>query len=98
MPQGSVVSKPCFSQLEGIPTVGSSGFWGSFWGGYHFVKHAREVVKEGYDKYHGRAFKVRMPYRWVIIATGPDLVNDIKRAPDDMMSFDEAVNDVSAQV
>ncbi|KAK7446289.1 hypothetical protein VKT23_014495 [Stygiomarasmius scandens] len=81
------------AKLEGIPTVGSNGFWSSLWGGVHYVKHAREVVKEGYDKYHGRLFKVRIPDRWAIIATGPDLLNDIKKAPDDVLSFDEAINE-----
>ncbi|THU87417.1 cytochrome P450 [Dendrothele bispora CBS 962.96] len=81
------------AKLDAIPTVGSNGFWSSLWAGIYYIKHAREVVQEGYDKYYGRAFKVRLPDRWTVVATGPTMINDIKKAPDDMLSFDEAVNE-----
>ncbi|KAK7457858.1 hypothetical protein VKT23_010202 [Stygiomarasmius scandens] len=81
-------------KLDRIPTVGSNGFWDSFWSGIRYIKHAREVIQEGYDKYYGRAFKVRMPDRWEVVATGPILLNDIKKAPDDVISLDEATSDL----
>jgi hypothetical protein len=37
-------------QLNHIPTVGPKGIFGFYYGGMHFVKHAREMVQEGYQK------------------------------------------------
>ncbi|THU78323.1 cytochrome P450 [Dendrothele bispora CBS 962.96] len=81
------------AKLDAIPTVGANGFWSSLWAGIYYVKHAREVMKEGYDNYYGRAFKVRIPDRWTVVATGPTMINDIKKAPDDVLSFAEAVKE-----
>ncbi|KAK7460913.1 hypothetical protein VKT23_008841 [Stygiomarasmius scandens] len=80
-------------KLSHIPTVGPDGFLSSFYGGYQFVLHARDIIQEGYDKYHGRAFKVRMPDQWAVVITGPDMINDLKKAHDDYLSFDEAIKD-----
>ena len=36
--------------MSGIPSVGSSGLFGSYAGAVRFIKHGREIVQEGYDK------------------------------------------------
>ncbi|KAF5365276.1 hypothetical protein D9758_005351 [Tetrapyrgos nigripes] len=94
----SIVSKVIRAQLTAwklrhIPTVGPKGFFTSFYGGFHFVKHAEEIVQEGYNKYQGGAFKIRKPDGWVVIITGPDMINDFRKAPDDYLSFEEAITD-----
>ncbi|KAF5343388.1 hypothetical protein D9758_015617 [Tetrapyrgos nigripes] len=81
-------------KLDGIPAVGSSGLLSSFISGMRFVKHARELINEGYEKYHGRAFKIRIPNSgWMVVATGPDLVNDIRKASDEYLSGDELLDE-----
>lgn len=35
-----------------------------------------------------------MMSRWMVVVTGPDMVNDIRRATDDQVSFREAVAEV----
>ncbi|THU79798.1 cytochrome P450 [Dendrothele bispora CBS 962.96] len=81
------------SRLSKIPTAGPNSFFTSLFGSAHFVKHAREIIQEGYEKYHGKAFKVRTPDRWLVVASGPALLDDIKKASDDQLSFSEAVSD-----
>ncbi|THV02256.1 cytochrome P450 [Dendrothele bispora CBS 962.96] len=87
-----VVYKPLYA-LSHIPTIGPKGLLSSYYGGYQFIRHAREMIQEGYTKYHGRAFKVRMPDQWVVVVTGPDMINDLRKASDDHMGFEEAVKD-----
>ncbi|KAK7441541.1 hypothetical protein VKT23_016534 [Stygiomarasmius scandens] len=80
-------------RLRHIPTVGPTDPLNQYYGS-HFVNHARQMIQEGYDKYQGRAFKVRMPDRWAVMITGQDMLNDIKKASDDYLSFHEAGRDI----
>ncbi|KAF9265925.1 cytochrome P450 [Marasmius fiardii PR-910] len=59
------------SPLSKIPTVG----------------YSQEIIREGYRKYNGHAFKIPMVNHWHVIVSGPKLVEDIKRAPDDYLSL-----------
>ena len=45
-------------------------------------------------KYKGRAFKIPELFRWHVIVTGPKLIEDLRKAQDDVLSFDEAVIEV----
>ncbi|KAF5327947.1 hypothetical protein D9758_016776 [Tetrapyrgos nigripes] len=81
-------------ELSKIPTIGPAGFLSSWFAGVKFVKNARALIQEGYDKFHGRPFKIRMPDQWIVVATGTDLLNDIRKAGDDELSFDEATDDL----
>ncbi|KAK7442539.1 hypothetical protein VKT23_016137 [Stygiomarasmius scandens] len=80
-------------KLRHIPTIGPNGFISSYFGRFQFMKHAREMIQEGYDRYRGRAFKVRTPEQWVVVVTSEDMINDIKKASDNYLSFDLAVKD-----
>ncbi|THH31099.1 hypothetical protein EUX98_g3096 [Antrodiella citrinella] len=51
------------------------------------------MLQEGYDKYKGGAFKVPQLFRWEVIVTGPKLIEELRKAGDDELSFDEAVAD-----
>jgi len=33
--------------------------------------------------------------RWLVVVTGPGMINDIRRASDEQMSFDDAIAEVS---
>ena len=43
----------------------------------------------------GRVFKVATPSRWVVVVTSAKLLDELRGAPDDVLSFDEFVEDVS---
>ncbi|EEB91405.1 hypothetical protein MPER_10236, partial [Moniliophthora perniciosa FA553] len=47
----------------------------------------REIIHEGYTKYHGHAFKIAQVNNWHVVVSGPKLIEDIKRAPDDYLSL-----------
>ncbi|KAF8897198.1 cytochrome P450 [Infundibulicybe gibba] len=81
------------SKLSPIPVIGPSGILSSYWVALRFVREARTIVQEGYDKYYGRAFRVPTLSKWVIVVSGPDMLDDIRRAPDDQLSFREAISE-----
>jgi hypothetical protein len=37
------------------------------------------------SQYRGAVFKVPMLFEWAIIVSGPDKIEDIRRAPDDVL-------------
>ena len=51
-------------------------------------------MQEGYDKYKGRMFKVANLYYWLIVVSGPDLIEEVRQAPEDALSFSEHINEV----
>ncbi|KIJ09984.1 hypothetical protein PAXINDRAFT_102115 [Paxillus involutus ATCC 200175] len=79
--------------LNAIPTVGCSTWLGSWWAGIQFMTKAADVLREGYEKHKGALFKVADLYRWTVIVSGPQFVEDVRKASDDELSFMEATND-----
>ncbi|KAF9008808.1 cytochrome P450 [Cyathus striatus] len=73
------------------PTVGYSGVLTSYLTAVKYLFYARELLQEGYDKYRGEAFKVATMARWIVVVSGPQMVDDIRKANDEQMSFREAV-------
>lgn len=43
------------------------------------------------SQYRGSVFKVPMLFHWAIMVTGPDKIEDIRRAPDDVLGQIEEV-------
>lgn len=39
-------------------------------------------------------FKVANLYYWLIVVSGPDLVEEVRQAPEDALSFSEHINEV----
>ncbi|CAL1702631.1 unnamed protein product [Somion occarium] len=83
-----------FGSLSSIPTIGTSDPLFSYFGASRLVRHAREVLQEGYEKYKGGVFKVAMYDRWLVVAGGGKLVEELAKYSDDQMSFMEAAIDV----
>ncbi|KAF9068182.1 cytochrome P450 [Rhodocollybia butyracea] len=85
------------AKLNAIPTVGNSGFFSSYISARRFKDHAPEIIQEGYRKaslfYPGQAFKVPLPDRWHVIVSGEEMVNDLKKASDFDVSFDDATSE-----
>ncbi|KAF9244075.1 cytochrome P450 [Melanogaster broomeanus] len=58
------------TNLDAIPTVGSSTWLGSWWSGIKFVTNASDIIQEGYKKHKGGTFKVVNMYSWLVIVSG----------------------------
>ncbi|KAF8844252.1 cytochrome P450 [Paxillus ammoniavirescens] len=84
-------------RLDAIPTVGSSTWLGSWLAGIQFFTKAADVVREGYAKHKGRPFKVARMYRWMVVVSGPQFVEDMRKASDKELSFMEASNEGDGQ-
>ncbi|KAF8999930.1 cytochrome P450, partial [Hymenopellis radicata] len=44
-------------------------------------------------QYKDQPFKVALPDGWRVVITNPELVEELRKAPEDTLSFDEAVNE-----
>ncbi|KAF8447272.1 cytochrome P450 [Boletus edulis BED1] len=80
--------------LDKIPTVGSSTWLGSWWAGIKFLVNATNVIQEGYEKYKGKPFKVSTLYRWMVVVSGPQCVEEFRKSRDDELNFMEAAGDI----
>ncbi|KAJ8482602.1 hypothetical protein ONZ51_g5254 [Trametes cubensis] len=84
----------CFDPIHSIPTVGSSPLpILSYIGGRRFMKYSRQILQEGYAKYHGSVFKVALPDEWAFVVSGPELVDQIRRWREDELSLAEVGNE-----
>ncbi|OCH95708.1 cytochrome P450 [Obba rivulosa] len=75
--------------LHKIPTIGPSAPLLSYIGAYRFFHHAREILQEGYITYKASTFKVALFDRWLVVISGRELVEEIRRFPDDHVSFEK---------
>ncbi|KAJ3556910.1 hypothetical protein NP233_g11872 [Leucocoprinus birnbaumii] len=85
------------SPLNAIPTVGYSGILTSYITAFQWSTKGRDLIQEGYDKYPGRAFKVATISKWVVVLNGPQHVDDVRKAPEDVLSFDIAIQEIFEQ-
>ncbi|KAI0368876.1 cytochrome P450 [Pilatotrama ljubarskyi] len=88
------VAKWWLDPLRSIPTVGGSSLPVlSYLSGMKWIRHGKELIQEGYEKYNGAVFKVAMLDQWLVIITGPKLIEDLRKRPDGEVSFLEAAAD-----
>ncbi|KAF7360218.1 Cytochrome p450 [Mycena venus] len=81
--------------LQAIPSVGVPSYpFGFYVGAWNYMKHGRAITEEGYLKYPGRAFKVALANRWLVLLNGRTLIEDIRTAPAEYLSGSAAVNSV----
>ncbi|KAG6336144.1 hypothetical protein ID866_2954 [Astraeus odoratus] len=83
-----------WSKLDAIPTVGPSGHLSSYYGVAKFILHAKSMIQEGYERYKDGFFKVPTMNRWVVVITGPRLLEELRKIPDERLSFDHAMQDL----
>lgn len=50
---------------------------------------------ENFVKYKGSVFKIPLPFHWHVIVSGPKLIEELRKAEEDELSFGEAVAAVS---
>ncbi|KAH9895701.1 cytochrome P450 [Cubamyces lactineus] len=83
-----------FDPLRAIPTVGGPSLpLLSYLGSARWIRHGRDMLQEGYDKYHGSAFKVAMLDQWLVVISGSKLIEDVGKRPDHELSFHEAAGE-----
>ncbi|GJJ15197.1 hypothetical protein Clacol_009473 [Clathrus columnatus] len=75
-----------------IPAVGGTDMISSYFTAKKFYNRFYEILSIGYAEYKGRIFRVPDQDRWNIIVSRPDQIEELIKAPDDVLSFDEFVN------
>ncbi|KAK0448919.1 cytochrome P450 [Desarmillaria tabescens] len=85
--RGALVNR---AKLKAIPTVGSSGILTSWKDSFKSVFHVRDVIEEGYRTHYGGVFKIPFPDKWMVVVTGNEKMNDIRKASDEQLSFADA--------
>ncbi|KAJ7308690.1 cytochrome P450 [Mycena albidolilacea] len=83
-----------YYRLRKIPTVGTANFFTYFIDTWTSIWRTRDMVAEGYQKFYGGVYKFPQIGGWMIMASGTDMVEDIRRAPDDELSFSQALEDI----
>ncbi|KAH7906708.1 cytochrome P450 [Hygrophoropsis aurantiaca] len=81
------------SALDVFPTVGSSGLLGPYGGALKFLRNCSSMIRAGYSQYGGKPFKIAALGQWLVVVSEPKLVEELRKAPDEHMSFTEATND-----
>ncbi|EJF62111.1 cytochrome P450 [Dichomitus squalens LYAD-421 SS1] len=90
-----VVFRWNISPLNDIPTVGNFSTPAlSYLSAMAFIRRGKETLQEGYRLYYGSVFKIALLDRWMVIFSGPKMVEDIRRRPEDELSFTEAVQTI----
>ncbi|CAL1702454.1 unnamed protein product [Somion occarium] len=79
--------------LSSVPTIGPSAPILSYIGAFRFVHHAVEMLNEGYQKYKGGMFKIAQLDRWLVIVTSPELIEELRKLPEDAVNFMQAAAD-----
>ncbi|GJE87317.1 cytochrome P450 [Phanerochaete sordida] len=77
-----------------VPTVGPNNLVLSYLTALRFFLGADTVIKEGYDQYKGRIFKIPQFTGWLFVASGKDLVEELRAADDSMLSTNAAMLEI----
>ncbi|KAJ7489663.1 cytochrome P450 [Mycena galericulata] len=81
-------------KLAAIPIGGFSGFLSSYWDAFKFLLKAPELIQQKYNQYPEGVFRLARLFRWEFVVCGPNLVNELGNAPEDVLSFREGVEEV----
>jgi len=77
--------------LDAIPTVGFSDPILSYFSALRFTFDGFRMLMEGYKKTTPGLFKIAGFRRWTVLVAGSELIDDIRRAPDDVLSMLEPI-------
>ncbi|PAV15333.1 cytochrome P450 [Pyrrhoderma noxium] len=76
-----------------VPAIGPENWFLSYWGAREYFKDDRKMLQEGYKKYKERTFKVPQYDRWLVVVNSPKLVDEIRLAPDHILSITEGTDE-----
>ncbi|KAL2135133.1 hypothetical protein VTI74DRAFT_9726 [Chaetomium olivicolor] len=57
-----------------------------------FLYRAADIYQEGYRKFKNSVFRVITPNKFNIIVVPPKFLNELRKLPDDVVSFDDAIS------
>jgi len=81
--------------LDAIPTVGFSDPILSCLSAFRFtIMDGTPMLIEGYQKTKPGIFKIPFFKRWAVIPSSPELIEDVRKAPDDILSIDEPLREL----
>ncbi|KAF8583911.1 cytochrome P450 [Ramaria rubella] len=78
---------------DAIPAIGGSNLLLSYSSATRFRKEAQKWMQQGYDKYKTKAFRIPQIGRWHIIVSGDKKVEELRKAPDDILSISTAFSE-----
>ncbi|KAG6333860.1 hypothetical protein ID866_5235 [Astraeus odoratus] len=59
------------------------------------MRSTSDLVQEGYDKYKNSIpFKIPTLQYWIVVVSGRKLLDEVRKAPDDQLSANEAGKEV----
>ncbi|KAF9453721.1 cytochrome P450 [Macrolepiota fuliginosa MF-IS2] len=82
------------SPLNAIPTVGYSGVLTSYITAFKWLANGTALLQEGYDKYPNTPFKVAAVSKWVVVLSGKQHVDEIRKAPEEVLSLAGAAKEL----
>lgn len=80
--------------LEVIPTVGFSDPILSYFSALRSIFGGLPRLKYGYEKTGRGLFKTATFQRWLVLASSPELIEDVRKAPDDVLSLTASLVEV----
>ncbi|KAJ7687915.1 cytochrome P450 [Mycena rosella] len=88
------ISWLCSGEKSTIPAIiGSKGVISSYTAALHYLRHATDVIQQGYQKYPDGVFRVPTLVRWDYVANGAQRLAELSSAPDHILSFNEGASD-----
>ncbi|PIL27965.1 cytochrome P450 [Ganoderma sinense ZZ0214-1] len=82
--------------LRAIPTVGGSSLPGLSWlAALRMLRNGKAVVEEGYRKYPERTFKLPALDRWLVVVSGRELVEELRKRGEEELSAPESLKEIS---
>jgi len=76
--------------FDAIPTIGFSDPVLSYLSAIRYYVDKLSLLKEGYEKTRPGLFKIATFQGWIVLAGGSELIDDIRKAPLDVLSTSEA--------
>ncbi|PAV15395.1 cytochrome P450 [Pyrrhoderma noxium] len=76
------------------PSAGSYGWLLSFIEAKEWYENSRKLIQEATEKFKGKTFKIPQYDRWVVVVSSPKLIDELRRAPDDVLSFTHANDEI----
>ncbi|KAH9939336.1 cytochrome P450 [Epithele typhae] len=83
-----------FNPLMSLPTIGPSAPLLSYLGAFRYLRDGETMLREGYQKYYGTVFKIAMLDGWIVVFTGPKLIDELRKSPDEDLSAVEGTAEI----
>ncbi|KAI0703403.1 cytochrome P450 [Cytidiella melzeri] len=92
-----VQSRLRFAAYDSIPSVGYSFPLLSYITALEFFSSPNRLIHEGYAQHRDGVFKIPFFNSWRIVVTGPKLIDELRQAKEEELSFVEAAVDLLQQ-